>query len=218
VTTAADALRPTLYGDVPLEQWPEGDHHDAEPWASFVRARRHLADGDQDLAVRVWAAIAHDEGQESRNRLQAWHFLRSINVHPDEELVAHQAWGVVVEVPVGGGHDVLAAYPVGGVRYLNHAGGATVVEEGQGGEELVVALARVLSAGQALADVLGPWTGDALPHIPGDHTRLLVLTPGGHRFGQGPGEALRQEPRAEAVFTAATDLLVAVVGLSGSGS
>ena len=143
MSTAADALRPTLYGDLPLEQWPVGDDHTAEPWASFVRARGHLADGDQDLAVRAWAAIALDESQESRNRLQAWHFLRSINVHPDEELVAHQAWGVVVEVPVDGGHDVLAAYRVGGVRYLNHAGGVSVVEEGQGGEELLIALVHL---------------------------------------------------------------------------
>lgn len=216
MTTAADALRPTLYGDVSLDAWPAGDDHPDEPWASFVRARRHLADGDQDLAVRAWSAIAHDESQESRNRLQAWHFLRSINVHPDEELVARQAWGVVVEVPVDGGHDVLAAYPVGGVRYLNHAGGATVVEEGEGGEELLVALARLLVAGQALADVLGPWTEGSLPEVPVDHTRLLVLTPGGHRFGQGPDAALRQEPLAAAVFSAATDLLVAVVALSTS--
>lgn len=213
MTSAADALHPLLYGDQPLDQWPVGDDHEAEPWASFVRARRHLADGDQDLAVRAWAAVAHEESLESRNRLQAWHFLRSINVHPDEELVAHQAWGVVVEVPVDGGHDVLAAYRVGGVRYLNHAGGATVVEEGQGGEELLTALAKLLTAGQALADVLGPWTEGALPEVPTDHTRLLVLTPGGHRFGQGPDEALRQEPLAEALFAAATELLVAVVGL-----
>lgn len=216
MTTAADALRPTLYGDVPLDEWPAGDDHADEPWASFVRAREHLADGDQDLAVRAWSAIAHDESLESRHRLQAWHFLRSINVNPDEGLVARQAWGVVVEVPVDGGHDVLAAYPVGGVRYLNHAGGATVLEEGQGGEAVLVALAELLVAGQALADVLGPWTEAALPELPADQTRLLVLTPGGHRFGQGPDDALRQEPLAEALFSAATELLVAVVALTTS--
>lgn len=216
MTTAADALRPTLYGDVPLDEWPAGDDHPDEPWASFVRARKHLADGDQDLAVRAWSAIAHDESLESRNRLQAWHFLRSINVNPDEALVARQAWGVVVEVPVDGGHDVLAAYPVGGVRYLNHAGGATVLEEGQGGEAVLAALAELLVAGQALADVLGAWTEAALPELPADQTRLLVLTPGGHRFGQGPDDALRQEPLAEALFSAATELLVAVVSLTTS--
>lgn len=216
MTNAADALRPLLYGDVPMDQWPEGDDHAEAPFDLFVRARTHLADGDQDLAVRAWSAIAHDETLESRNRLQAWQFLRSINVHPDETLVARQAWGVVVEVPIDGGHDVLAAYAVGGVRYLNHAGGATVLDEGQGGEKVLVARDRLLVAGQALADVLGPWTEPALPEVPADQTRLLVLTPGGHRFGQGPDEALRQEPLAEAVFSAATELLVAVVALTTS--
>jgi hypothetical protein len=216
MTNAADALRPLLYGDVPMDRWPEGDDQLDAPWDLFVRARRHLADGDQDLAVRAWSAIAHDESLESRNRLQAWHFLRSINVHPDEALVARQAWGAVVEVPVGGGHDVLAAYAMGGVRYLNHAGGATVLDEGQGGEEVLEARDRFLVAGQALADVLGPWTEPTLPEVPADQTRLLVLTPGGHRFGQGPDDALRQEPLAEAFFSAATELLVAVVALTTS--
>ncbi len=214
MTSAGEALRPVLYGDVPLDRWPLGDDHADEPWASFVRARHHLAAGDQDLAVRAWSVIAHDERQESRNRLQAWHFLRSIDVHPDEELLARRALGVVVEVPVDGGHDVLAAYAMGGVRYLDHAGGATVIEEGTGGEELLVARAALLAAGQALADALDPWTGGALPGVPPGHTRLLVLTPGGHRFGQGPDGALRQDPLATAVFSAATDLLVAVVGVS----
>lgn len=216
MTSAAEALRPVLYGDVPLDRWPLGGDHADEPWASFVRARRHLANGDQDLAVRAWLAIAHDEHLESRNRLQAWHFLRSIDVHPDEDLLAHQAWGVVVEVPVDGDHDVLAAYAVGGVRYLNHAGGATVVEEGQGGHEVLMALAALLDAGQALADALGPWSEGPLPEVPAGHTRLLALTPGGHRFGQGPDDKLRHEPLATAVLAAATDLLVAVTALSTS--
>lgn len=216
MSSAADALRPSLYGDVAMDQWPAGDDHPDEPWASFVRGRQHLADGDQDLAVRAWVGIAMDEMLESRHRLQAWQFLRSINVHPDEATVAHQAWGVVVEVPVDGGHDVLAAYAVGGVRYLNHAGGATVLEDGEGGDDVQAALVAYLRAGQALADQLGPWTEPALPEVPVGHTRLLALTPGGHRFGQGPDDALKGEPLAADVFSTATDLLVAVVALTAS--
>ncbi|MBX3284643.1 MAG: hypothetical protein R2746_10620 [Acidimicrobiales bacterium] len=214
MTTPADALRPLLYGDVSLDEWPMGDDQTEEPWTSFVRARRHLADGDQDLAARLWFAIAADESLEARNRLQAWHFLRSINIHPDEATVARQAWGVLVEVPVDDGLDVLAAYRVGGVRYLNHSGAATVLDEGQGGDDVLAALPKLLAAGQALADVLGPWTDAPLPELAPGQTRLMALTPGGPRFGQGPDEALRQEPLAESLFSAATELLVAVVALT----
>ena len=51
----------TIGGDVSLDEWPMGDDQTEEPWTSFVRARRHLADGDQDLAARLWFAIAADE-------------------------------------------------------------------------------------------------------------------------------------------------------------
>ena len=80
--TAADELRPLLFGNVPVEAWPSDDDATAEPWASFVRARRHLASGDADLAIREWAPIATFDLWEPRHRLQAWTFLRSAGIQP----------------------------------------------------------------------------------------------------------------------------------------
>lgn len=209
-SSANAALRPLLFGDVPMDQWPVGDETLDDTAAAFVRARKHLADGDQDLAIREWAKISGFD-TESRNILQAWTFLRAVNVHPDEA-IAGEVLGVVVEVPVDGAHDVLAAYADGSVRYLNHAGGATILDTVPA--EVAATVPPLLAAGQALADQIGVWEMPALPPLPLDHTRLCMLTRGGHRFGQGPDGALQAQPGATELFSAATELLVAVVALS----
>jgi len=208
-----ERLRSTLFGLVPLDRWPEGDEPSGEPWDGFVRARRHLAAGDQDLAIREWSQVAMIvdlTGGESRHVLQAWQFLRSVNVHPDES-IAGEVLGVVVEVTVGDAHDVLAAYADGSVRYLNHAGGATILDAVP--PEVAVEAAAVLAAGQVLADQIGPWTEPQLPELPVGSMRLTMLTRGGPRFGQGPDDVLGNDPMAGPVLAAATQLLVAVVGL-----
>jgi hypothetical protein len=210
-------LRATLFGDLPLEAWPVGDDAAGEPWDAFVRARRHLADGDQDLAMREWGSIEALAGfgaVESRHVLQAWTFLRSVGIQPDAS-IAGQVLGVVVEVTVEEAHDVLAAYADGSVRYLNHAGGATIVDDPP---PAVAARADgLLAAGQALADQIGPWTEPHLPDLPVGQMRLTMLTRGGPHFGQGADDALGAEPMAGPVLAAATDLLVAVVELGPTG-
>ncbi len=207
------ALRAMLFGDVPMDQWPAGDAPSGQPWDGFVRARQHLADGDQDLAIREWAALETRAGfglVESRHLLQAWHFLRSVGVQPDAS-IAGEVLGVVVEVTVDDAHDVLAAYADGSVRYLNHAGGSTVIDEAP--PEVAQAAASVLVAGQELAGQIGPWTEPQLPDLPVGHTRLTMLTRGGPCFGQGPDDAIGADPLAGSLLAAATGLLVAVVDL-----
>ena len=152
-------------------------------------------------------------GGESRHTLQAWHFLRSVNVHPGDS-IAGEVLGVVVEVTVDGAHDVLAAYRDGSIRYLNHAGGATILDEVP--PAVAAKAAALLAAGQVLADQIGPWTEPQLPDLPVGSMRLTMLTRGGPHFGQGPDDALGGDPLAAPVLAAATDLLVAVVDLGRS--
>jgi hypothetical protein len=198
-----------LFGDVAIEAWPsEEAGATAEPWASFVVARRHLADGDQDLAIRTWATIAHPISPwESRHVLQAWTFLRSCNVHPDPT-IAGEVLGVVAEVAIDGGHDVLAAYADGSVRFLHHLGAVSVLDPAL--DDVDRAAAAWRTTAQAAADAIGPADG-ALPPLPVGHTRFTMLTRGGHRFGQGPEQAMRADPLAGGLLAGATALLQAVV-------
>ena len=215
MATAAESLLPLLFGDRPLDAWPPAAEPGATaeelPWSAFLQARQHLADGDQDLAIRAWASVSAIGAWESRHTLQAWHFLREVGVRPDES-IAHQVLGVVAEVAVGDGHDALAAYAIGGVRYLNHAGPVVVVEDGP--PQIQELGTRFLDVAQAVAAQLGAWTEPRLPVLPVGHSRFTMLTPSGPHVGQGPDEVLRSDAMAAPLFDAATRLLVAVYELS----
>ncbi len=117
---------------------------------------------------------------------------------------------VAAEVAVAGRHDLLIAYRDHSVRYLNHSGGVAIVDPPN-----LPATAEVvdqwLAVGQQLANVIGVWDRSVLPHLPPGASRVLMLTPGGPRFGQGPDSQLRLDRGAAAFLDAATQLLLLVV-------
>jgi len=202
-------LRALLFGDLDMDAWPAGDEADGEPWSSFVRARAALRAGSTSDAESEWRRIAATPDLESRHVLQAWRFLRSIGIAPPPD-IAKQVLGAVAEVAVPDGHDALAAYRDGSVRYLNFSGAAVVVD--QHFSTVDAPAADLLKAAGAIAGATGPWEGP-LPELPAGSSRLTALTPLGPHFGQGPDEVLRAEPMAAAFFDAATNLLLAVVAL-----
>jgi hypothetical protein len=204
-------FRKFLYGDCDMAEWPGEDvAGDDEPWVSFVRAREAYQRGATEEAEARWRAIADRPGEESRTTLQAWHFLRSIGVGPPDA-EAKRVLGAIAEVAVGSGHDVLAVYADGSVRYLNAVRGGVVIDAPI---EAVTAPAQdLLGIGQALAEVLEPWEGRS-PDLARGHTRILMLTPSGPHFGQGPSQALQADEAAGAFLSAAMAVLTAVAGLA----
>jgi hypothetical protein len=102
-------------------------------------------------------------------------------------------------------HDVLAAYRDGTARYLNHAGGA-VIWEGQE-PPIHAAIDDWLTTAQGLARVIGTWNQPSLPPPPAGQLRVLMLTPGGPRFGRGPEADMKNEPAAGRFLTPATTLM-----------
>jgi hypothetical protein len=214
MTTAspADSLRPLLYGNVPIEGWGSDAGDGSEPWSSFARARTLYAAGRVADAIQEWRSVASMPDLESRQTLQAWHFLRKAGVPvPDDE--AKIVLGVVAEMPVQSGHDVLAGYRDGSVRYLNYSGKVAVIED-----RTIVAVQSPLQAWLALAQemvsAIGPWDKPTLPPLPEGHGRIIMLTPSGPHFGQAPADALLGDPFAAKFLAAATGLLQAVVGLA----
>jgi hypothetical protein len=211
--SAADSLRPLLFGDRSLEQWPPPEMiADAEPWASFVRARELERTGRRDEAIDVWRQIASESEIESRHILQAWHFLRAAGLTPPSD-TATTVLGAVAEVAMRDGHDLLVAYRDGTVRYLNWSGKVAVVD-GTDAQALDSIVTAWLDVAGSLATVVGVWDEAQLPTLPPGHSRIMMLTPAGPRFGQGPDDLLRQDAPAAAFLEAATRVLVAVTNLT----
>jgi hypothetical protein len=150
-------------------------------------------------------ALAEDRSQESRVRALAYGWLREHGQPvPEGELL-----GVVVEVPLPGGLDTLAAYRDGRVRYLHHGGRSVLIDAPVPAldplvEALLGASGRAMQAAQ-------PWrrTGGTAPG-PGQ-VRIAMLTPGGLLRNEGPFDRLQRDAAAGPALLAASRLLEQVV-------
>jgi hypothetical protein len=207
---AAGELRQFVYGDAPLDKWvPQGAGALHEPWRSFEKAGQLAHAGQPHEAAEIWRQIASTEGLESRQTLQAWHFLRQAGYQPPADR-AKFVLGVVAEMPVGSAHDLLAAYRDGSARYLNYSGKA-VVWDAPSVSPIQEAIDTWLDSGQVIANATGPWDQPSFPPLPAGHARAMVLTPGGPHFGQGREADLSADPLAGSFLSSATSLMQLLV-------
>ncbi|MBX3586453.1 MAG: hypothetical protein KF796_07400 [Ramlibacter sp.] len=156
------------------------------------------------INVSALEALAADPNQEGRVRYLAFQRLRtSGRAVPQKELL-----GVIVEVPLSGGLDTLAAYSEGGVRYVNQSG-KLVVAEGVPSFQLLVA--GLFTAAKPVVAKIGPWKGPRRAPPAQGNIRMTFLVSDGLYFGEGPMALMQQEPLAAPVIKRATELLQAVV-------
>jgi hypothetical protein len=201
--TQWNEVRDGLFCDVPLDAY-SANASEKEPWGSFVRARTALAGSDVDGACAALIEITRMQDVESRHHLQAWRFLRELGRAPGRD-IEKQVLGVVVEVGMEGGLDLLAAYADRTVRYYNYSGAAAVWERPN--DSLDGAVDAVLEAARSTVAHIGPWEGPRRPSPPRGIVRLNMLTPMGLCFGEGPFELLDRDPLGRPLLQAATSLM-----------
>ena len=205
---APNPVRETLFGDMRLDQWPAGgEASDELPWGAFVWARLHLGAGNQSDAIACWRHILEEPGLKPRHYLQAWHFLRQHGLQPAPD-VAKQVLGVVVEVAMPEGLDLLAAYPDHAARYYNYSGAGVVWEHPDA--SLDSAIDQLLAASSQIVAQIGPWEEPRPAAPPTGSVRMSFLTPSGLHFGQGPMAALSRDPLGGRVIHLATSLMTAL--------
>ena len=108
-------MRETLFGDTPWEQWPAaggGREPTGQPWDWFIAGRKSLSAGRKDDAIAQLRRVIDAPELESRQYLQAWHFLGQLGAKAPPEIAKH-VYGVVIEVGMVQGFDLLAAYEDG---------------------------------------------------------------------------------------------------------
>jgi hypothetical protein len=203
------SARDMLFGDVPMDVWATPGKG-AEPWLSFEQVRALMGTGNKAQASATLHAVTVMSGLESRQYLQAWHFLRQLGATPSPD-VAKQVLGVVVEASLDVGLDTLAAYADHTARYYNYSGSGVVWEHPNGSLDGVVE--SVLEAARAIVPHIGPWDGPRRPPPPPGNVRLNMLTPSGVCFGEGPFAVLGGDPMAGRLLGAATGLMQALTAL-----
>lgn len=176
----------------------------SEPWSTFVVALAKHASGKEARARLL--ALATDASLDPRVRLWAFTALRAEGWVPDAD-AAHELLGVVLEVPVKGSYDVLAAYADGSVRFLGHVGQSSVVE---GSGEPGGTVREVLRLGASLASVPVVSRERPAKRGPADHLRLSALTPAGVRRVDVPWREVEAGGAHAPFFEAATKLFAEV--------
>lgn len=149
--------------------------------------------------------IAEDTSNDGRVRTMAYNRLRTAG-HP---VPSKQLFGVIVEVALKEGLDVLAAFSDGGARYFNQSGKMAVFE-GQGNP--VEALGKdLLASCQFVVDKIGAWDKPRLPPPKIGNVRLTFLVSDGLYFGEGPLNLLQRDAVAGPVIVKAATLLQRLV-------
>jgi len=162
---------------------------------------------DNPDAARI-EDIAGDTAQESRVRVLAFNWLRRQGRAVPKRLLL----GTIVEVPLEGGLDTLAAFVDGSVRYINQTGKVSVFEGAV--PAIQPAVRALLAAAQGVVDKIGPWDKPRLPAPKAGNVRLTFLVSDGLYFGEGKFEDLSRDGLGGPVINAAGQLLTQVVDLA----
>lgn len=147
-------------------------------------------------------AIIQDASAESRIQLLAYNRLRQTG----HAIASKELLGVVIEVPLDGGLDTLAAYKDGTARYINQSGKMIIWETTTAESNNLIE--HVFTRSQTVVDNIGPWDGERLAPPPVGSIRLSFLVSDGLYFGQGPFEMLEKDGMAGPVIQAATQLMI----------
>jgi hypothetical protein len=149
-------------------------------------------------------ALASEPSQEGRIRYLAFSRLRQLG----RPVVSKQLLGVIVEVPLEGGLDTLAAFSEGGVRYINQSGKLVFIEGVPSFQSMVH---RLFTAAEPVVARIGPWEGPRLAPPNQGNIRLSFLVSDGLYFGEGPMALMQRDPLAGPVIQQSVELLQAVV-------
>jgi hypothetical protein len=153
------------------------------------------------------AAIAEDASQESRLRALAYYRLREIQQPISDK--RQRLLGAVIEVGMEDGLDVLAAYPDGCVRYINHKESISVYEPAPA--SWMPTVLRLLAASQSVVEQIGPWTLPRIAPPTMGMIRMTFLVSDGLYFGQGVLAVMEKDATAQPVIEASVALLKLVV-------
>ncbi len=195
--------RDSLFGETPLESII-GESLESPCHQLFADASRSLGAGDDQRAQNILHAIALMPRIESRYQLEAWHFYRLLGGRPIPEL-AKLVLGVIVEVGIDNGDDLLAVYADRTAHYHNHAGTGVVWKRPN--DSLDGLIDSVLQTAANIVNRIGPWQGIRRPPPRQDHMRLNILTPSGLHFGEGPFDHLQRDRLAKPLVSAATNVM-----------
>ena len=145
--------------------------------------------------------IVFDDHMESRIKLLAYDAMRRHGLPIEEK----ELLGVIVEVGLEDGLDVLASYQDGTARYINYTGKMILWDapDKVSGE----ITAQLFRDSLNIVHRIGPWTEARRPHPSAGTVRISFLVSDGLYFGEGPINVLFKDPLAAPALSSATAMM-----------
>ena len=146
--------------------------------------------------------ITNDPTLETRIKLLA-HRILAENGYDEG---SKELLGMIIEVGMDEGLDVLAAYKDGSARYINFS--ENIIFWDAATEKSDALIKNLFVSGLEVVKNIGPWTDKRLAAPERGMVRLSFLVADGLYFGQGPFELLANDKMGGPVIAAATELMV----------
>jgi hypothetical protein len=146
--------------------------------------------------------VIDDSTLDARLRILALNTRRSMGHAP----AGKELFGVIVEVGLEGGLDVLASFRDGKARYINQSGKLLIWDTttDSTANKLTVDL---FAKSERIIDQIGPWDKSRKPHPVAGSARITFLVSDGLYFGEGQCETLFNDSLAGPALTSATQLM-----------
>ena len=145
----ADPIRQGLFACEPMDRLVRRLKLDGSPgpFQTYADAAALAKAGNKEEAKSRLHSILAMPKLETRIQLWVWSALRELGERPDTKS-GKEVLGVVVEMPMQGAYDTLAAYQDGSARYLNFSGKAIFWDKH---DEAITALCERLIDSSSLA-------------------------------------------------------------------
>jgi hypothetical protein len=182
----ADPIRQGLFACQPMNVLVQRLKLDGSPgpFQAFADATSLANSGKKEEAKSRLHSILGLPNLETRLQLWVWSALRELGERPDSKS-GKDVLAVVVEMPMRGAYDTLAAYQDGTARYLNYSGAAIFWDEHD---------VAIKSLCQRLIDSTIPERSLAIPRqdtmLPKSGGQVTLLTRSGMYVISGPPQSV----------------------------
>jgi len=167
----SDTVRQILFANQSIKEQAKHVTLDGtdSPFQRIVDASKFLDEGKKTEAVAKLRSILQMQPLQTRAELWTWSDLRELGEKPHDKAVM-ETLGVILEIPVKGAYDTLAAYADGSACYLNYSGAALFWETP---DATIKNLCRDFIASADALSVRGkPRLDDSLPRVGAQATLL----------------------------------------------
>ncbi len=145
--------------------------------------------------------IIGDAATETRHKILAYRMLATAGY----EIENKDLLGVIVEVGLDGGLDVVASYSDGSARYINQTGKMIIWETL---DATSISLTKDLfEKSAAIVARIGPWEAPRKPFPAKGMVRISFLVSDGLYFGEAPANVLFNDPLAKPALLSAAALM-----------